>query len=1064
MPEHQSNRLALALNVEPGEGGRLALLWAQSFVIGIALVSFYAASSALFLSAYGSDKIPHMYIVAAVVSAVFGLAYGGFLKRSTPERILIGSSVVMLVMVVGLRISLDTAAGDWPSLLLRACYPLLQAMLAVLLWDQAGRLFDVRQGKRLFGLIGAGEQLATVLGGVSTPILVAVLGTPNLLFLSVTALGLNLAVTIAIARRHGDQFVEQPVAAQDGGSHSERLHDLLRSPYVAYIFLLHFLTIVVYHLVDFTFYDQARTRFSDQNALANYFGIFQGLAEAATFLVITIVTGRFISRFGIKVGMRVRPITMLICGIALTVVWARDSGMTTLFVAAAMTKFLDHVIQRSFSGPSFLFLYQPLPPRRKLAVQLINNTTVGPIAGGIVGCVLLLLAHWHVVELGILSSLMLMVIGAWIFTGKKVYGEYRESLSEALVRRVLEGGSSIYDDSMIEILKERLQSPHTGEVIYALDLLDKVEDESSQDHYGDLLIHPDAEVRKEVLHRIGREQVGRLIDDVRNVVIEDDDDEVVAFALRTVCALGESDVLDEVLPYIEHPDPIVRRGVISGMLRYGGIDGVLLAGQHLVELENSEDPLDRVFTAQVLGDVGITSFYRPLIRLMRDGNPDVRLAALAATGDVRSPRLWPQVLQHLDTTRFHPYAANALVRAGDRALEPISEVLDSDEFGREVKTRSASICGRIGGEAAQALLVGHLGFSDRGVRRSVLTSLHQCGFRATGADLVDVRRLLRQEVADVAWRLAVHADLEELETCQLLVRAIAYEVDETRRRIFLLLSFIYDTRTILRAEENLSRSSQQRAYALEVLETTVSRDLRRLVFPVLEWDRLQDRRIALGDAFPQETVTPEDRLSEILSEEDRWISPWMRACALHALKEVSAPASAAVAEAFFNHPEHLVRETALWVAGKTDHLEETSGGKPMLLTIERVLVLKSVDLFSGVPEEVLAALAAVMEEHEFPQGETVYQKGETGRSMYFIVEGSIKVHDGDRTFIELGEREFFGELTTLDPAPHSASVTATQPVRLLGLDREALYELMADHPEVLRKIIHELCERLRGKR
>ena len=1063
MPENEPNRVALALNVEPGEGGRLALLWTQSFVMGIALVSFYAASSALFLSAYGSDRLPHMYITAAVVSTLFGLAYARFLKRNSPAAILVGTSVAMLIMIVGLRVSLDTADGIWPRLLLRACYPLLQAMLAVLLWDLAGRLFDVRQGKRLFGLIGAGEQLATVLGGVSTPILVALLGTPNLLFLSVLALGINLVMTVAIVRRYGERFGIETATPQDD-SGQERMRDLLHSRYVTSIFLLSLLMMTVYHLVDFMFYDQARSRYSDQNALTNFFGLYQGISQAATFLVITVVTGRFISRFGIKIGMRVRPFTMLVCGIALTAVWAQDSGLTVYFIVATVTKFLDHVILRSFSGPSSLVLYQPLPARRKLAVQLFNNTTVGPIAGGLVGCLLLLLAHLQVLELGVLSSLMVVVIGAWIVVGKKVYGEYQGSLSEALVRRVLDGGSSIYDDSMIEILKRRLESPHPGEVIYALDLLDKVENESSADHYAELLMHPHSEVRKEVLHRIGREQLGHLMDDVRDVVFDDVDDEVIAAALRALCALGESDVLDEVLPYIEHPDPIVRRGVISGMLRYGGIDGVLLAGQHLVELENSEDPADRVFTAQVLGDVGITSFYRPLIRLMRDGDVDVRMAAVAAAGDVRNPRLWPLVIQHLETTRFHPYAATALVRAGDRAIAPIRDVLASDDFGREVKTRSASVCGRIGGEAAQALLVEHLSYSDRTVRTSVLTALHHCGYRAGGPGVVDVRRLLRQEVADLAWRLAVHADIEQIESCQLLVRAIEYEVDETRRRIFQFLSFLYDSRTILRAEENLRRSSQQRAYALEVLETTVSRDLRRLLFPILEWERLQDQRVALGDAFPQETVSPEDRLSEILSEEERWISPWMKACTLFALKDVSGAASGAVAQAFFNHPDRLVKETALWGAGETDHLEETRGGRPMLLTIERVLALKSVDLFSGVPEEVLAALAAVMEEHEFEANQPVYEKGETGRSMYIIVEGRVKVHDGDRTFVELEERDFFGELTTLDPAPHSATVTATEDVRLLGLDREPLYELMADHPEVLRKIIHELCERLRGKR
>jgi AAA family ATP:ADP antiporter len=450
-------------------------------------------------------------------------------------------------------------------------------MLAVLLWDLAGRMFDVRQGKRLFGLISAGEQLATVLGRVSTPILVAFLGT------------------VVIVRHYGERFGMAAAIEQENVEDSDRVLDLFRSRYVASIFLLSLLMMTVYHLVDFMFYEQARLRYSDQNALTNFFGLYQGVSQPATFLVITVVTGRFISRFGIKVGMRVRPLAMLVCGIVLTVAWTRDSGLAATFILVTMTKFLDHVILRSFSGPSFLVLYQPLPARRKLAVQLFNNTSVGPIAGGLVGCLLLLLAHLHAIELGILSNLMVVIIGAWIFTGKKVYGEYRESLSEALVRRVLDGGSSIYDDSMIEILKSRLESPHPGEVIYALDLLDKVEDESSADHYVDLLEHPIAEVRKEVLNRIGRERLEHLIDDVREVVAVDDDDEVLAYALRALCAIGESDVLDEVLPYMEHPDPIVRRGVISGMLRYGGIDGVLLAGQHLVELEKSEEAADRVF-------------------------------------------------------------------------------------------------------------------------------------------------------------------------------------------------------------------------------------------------------------------------------------------------------------------------------------------------------------------------------------------------------------------------------------------------------------------------------------
>ena len=83
--------------------------------------------------------------------------------------------------------------------------------------------------------------------------------------------------------------------------------------------------------------------------------------------------------------------------------------------------------------------------------------------------------------------------------------------------------------------------------------------------------------------------------------------------------------------------------------------------------------------------------------------------------------------------------------------------------------------------------------------------------------------------------------------------------------------------------------------------------------------------------------------------------------------------------------------------------------------------------------------------------------------MYIIVDGKVRVHDGDKTFVTLGERDFFGGLTTLDPDPHLATVTADEETRLLGLNGDVLYELMCDHSEVLRGIIHVLCERLRGR-
>ena len=136
----------------------------------------------------------------------------------------------------------------------------------------------------------------------------------------------------------------------------------------------------------------------------------------------------------------------------------------------------------------------------------------------------------------------------------------------------------------------------------------------------------------------------------------------------------------------------------------------------------------------------------------------------------------------------------------------------------------------------------------------------------------------------------------------------------------------------------------------------------------------------------------------------------------------------------------------------------------MSLTIERVLLLKSTDVFSEIPEEDLLELAAAVEEIEIPQGERIIEKGELGSSLYVVVDGKIRVHDGDQELRVLGRREIFGELAALDPQPRSASVTAVEDTLLFRLDERVLYEMMAENQALTRGIIQMLCRRLRTNR
>ena len=130
----------------------------------------------------------------------------------------------------------------------------------------------------------------------------------------------------------------------------------------------------------------------------------------------------------------------------------------------------------------------------------------------------------------------------------------------------------------------------------------------------------------------------------------------------------------------------------------------------------------------------------------------------------------------------------------------------------------------------------------------------------------------------------------------------------------------------------------------------------------------------------------------------------------------------------------------------------------MLLTIEKVLILKSVSVFSSVPEAQLVDLATIVESVEYDAGDVIMHQGDLGNSMYIVADGKVRIFDGDHELGVLGNRAVFGELAALDPEPRAASVEAIEDCTLLRVDGESLYELMSGNKDVTRGIIHVLCD------
>ncbi|HEX9682698.1 MAG TPA: cyclic nucleotide-binding domain-containing protein [Acidimicrobiales bacterium] len=123
--------------------------------------------------------------------------------------------------------------------------------------------------------------------------------------------------------------------------------------------------------------------------------------------------------------------------------------------------------------------------------------------------------------------------------------------------------------------------------------------------------------------------------------------------------------------------------------------------------------------------------------------------------------------------------------------------------------------------------------------------------------------------------------------------------------------------------------------------------------------------------------------------------------------------------------------------------------------------LSGVSLFTACSKKELREVAKRAEDVEVRAGSVLCEEGKSGRQFFVIVSGSAKVTRKKRKVNELGPGDFFGELSLLDQAPRSATVTATSDMEVVVLERRAFNDLLNDVPTLAFKVAAGLSRRLR---
>jgi ATP:ADP antiporter, AAA family len=914
------NTLSRFLDIRPGEARRVGIMVSLLFFLLAANNVIKVVRDSLFLSRFPISYLAHVYLLAAVLAGVIIAVYTRYTVRVPLYRLILASNAFIVCNVIMFWFLIVFFNFAWAIFAFYIWSAIVGVLAVAQFWTLAGLIFTSREAKRLFGIFNAGGSLGAILGGFGSGWAVNMMRSHELLWL----IGALFAGAFAVVWLAGSKLselqtvglTEVPASKETNASQQTSALGAIRaSRYLQLIAGAIFVSVAVSTLIDFQFKAAAKTAYDSQHGLAAFFGSYYAWVAIITLFSQVLLTGKFLTAFGLIPSLLLLPVS-LFAGSMGILVWPG------LFSTTA-TRLTDTALRSSVNQSGMEILYLPLSASLRKQIQTFLDVVLQRLGDGAAGLIVLFYALFMMqsepASLPYVSLALIIIWAMFIFVLRSGYVEaLRTGLETQSV--TWEGGEINYADKQtIEAVLQTLQRQDERALLFGLDLAEKLDPEIIVPRLPlSLLQHPSPLVRSRSIKLFAATTDAEKLKKIVRL-LEDENGEVQAEAINVVCAIRKEDAIPVMRPYLESPDPRVRRSAIECLLHHGDMEirEVALANfRKMIINPGAGGAAGRIEAARLMGEVNDPEFPRYLSQLIReDSSIPVIREALTAAGKRKEPTLLRDVILQLGCPKTKGSAHQALAEYGEVAVESLAGVLLDSNISHDVRLNIPATLSKIASPGAIDALLNGLNQEDGSLRYRIIVGLEEMARRLPNLPID--RHVIEMAIDAEASRyyrrfltfFALFGDDNDpsVNNGSLLRQALLENMEREKERVLRLLSLIYRPEDIGRASGGLhSDIRAKQAQAIEFLDNLLTGDVKRHVFPLFDDVRAPERFEKLLALLGLGNFDAEMAFRELLKQDDVWLkAATLWEIGLRGLREFRGEL-----QQYLNSTEPVLKETA----------------------------------------------------------------------------------------------------------------------------------------------------------